>query len=167
MGITTTWTVVRTSQDITHHGIKGQKWGVRRFQNPDGSLTEAGKRRYTNPDGSYNFEGRRLIRNSFRSDYFNKAKSLGLTQVDSENVLDAIEWLKLPIDKQERDEWIGMATEILKKYNGVSLDDLDISGSKKEYIDLWIEEADIASKKWDLHFDPKTDPYWLQKVRLK
>lgn len=31
---------------LAHHGIKGQKWGVRRFQNEDGSLTEAGKRRY-------------------------------------------------------------------------------------------------------------------------
>lgn len=31
---------------ICHHGIKGQKWGVRRYQNPDGSLTEEGKRRY-------------------------------------------------------------------------------------------------------------------------
>ena len=30
---------------LAHHGIKGQKWGVRRFQNPDGSYTEAGKRR--------------------------------------------------------------------------------------------------------------------------
>lgn len=30
---------------LAHHGIKGQKWGVRRFQNPDGSLTEAGKKR--------------------------------------------------------------------------------------------------------------------------
>lgn len=28
---------------IAHHGIKGQKWGVRRFQNADGSLTKAGK----------------------------------------------------------------------------------------------------------------------------
>lgn len=26
-----------------HHGIKGQQWGQRRFQNPDGSLTAAGK----------------------------------------------------------------------------------------------------------------------------
>ena len=31
---------------IAHHGIKGQKWGVRRFQNPDGTLTPAGRKRY-------------------------------------------------------------------------------------------------------------------------
>ena len=32
--------------DLQHHGIKGQKWGVRRFQNSNGELTPAGKRRY-------------------------------------------------------------------------------------------------------------------------
>lgn len=31
---------------LYHYGTKGQKWGVRRFQNPDGSLTEEGRRRY-------------------------------------------------------------------------------------------------------------------------
>lgn len=30
---------------LAHHGVKGQKWGVRRFQNEDGTLTEAGKKR--------------------------------------------------------------------------------------------------------------------------
>lgn len=31
--------------ELYHHGIKGQKWGVRRYQNADGSLTAAGKKR--------------------------------------------------------------------------------------------------------------------------
>lgn len=31
---------------LSHHGIKGQQWGVRRFQNDDGTLTEEGRARY-------------------------------------------------------------------------------------------------------------------------
>ena len=36
----------RDSDHLEHHGILGQKWGVRRYQNPDGTLTEEGKKRY-------------------------------------------------------------------------------------------------------------------------
>lgn len=35
------------SDELYHHGIKGQKWGVRRYQNEDGSYTPAGKKRYS------------------------------------------------------------------------------------------------------------------------
>ena len=35
-----------SSDELCHHGIKGQRWGVRRFQKKDGSLTPAGKERY-------------------------------------------------------------------------------------------------------------------------
>jgi len=41
------------SNYLQHHGILGMKWGIRRYQNADGSLTSAGKRRYNenyNPD---------------------------------------------------------------------------------------------------------------------
>lgn len=37
---------------LAHHGILGQKWGIRRYQNKDGSYTEAGKKRYNR--GVYN-----------------------------------------------------------------------------------------------------------------
>lgn len=34
------------NDEIEHHGIKGMKWGLRRYQNPDGTLTDAGRKRY-------------------------------------------------------------------------------------------------------------------------
>lgn len=37
-----------SSDELYHHGIKGQKWGVRRYQNLDGSLTAKGRERYYN-----------------------------------------------------------------------------------------------------------------------
>lgn len=38
---------VITTSELYHHGVLGQKWGVRRYQNKDGSLTNAGKKRYS------------------------------------------------------------------------------------------------------------------------
>lgn len=40
---------------LAHHGVEGQKWGVRRYQNYDGSLTAAGRERYgVGPESRYN-----------------------------------------------------------------------------------------------------------------
>lgn len=39
------------SEYIAHHGIKGQKWGVRRYRYADGTLTPAGKKRYSGSNG--------------------------------------------------------------------------------------------------------------------
>lgn len=38
--------IAQVSDSLYHHGIKGQQWGIRRYQNSDGSLTEEGRRRY-------------------------------------------------------------------------------------------------------------------------
>lgn len=38
--------VERSGTSLAHHGIKGMKWGIRRYQNKDGTLTPAGKERY-------------------------------------------------------------------------------------------------------------------------
>lgn len=43
------------SDKLYHHGIKGQKWGIRRFQNEDGSYTAEGKRRRKNDSYSNKF----------------------------------------------------------------------------------------------------------------
>lgn len=45
------WTYNQTN-DLFHHGIKGMRWGIRRFQKKDGSLTSLGKKRYGDSDNS-------------------------------------------------------------------------------------------------------------------
>ena len=45
---------------LKHHGIKGMRWGIRRYQNPDGSYTDAGMKRYFNSDGTRTRAGQKV-----------------------------------------------------------------------------------------------------------
>lgn len=67
--------------DLYHWGIKGQKWGVRRYQNKDGSLTPAGKKRYDN-DGATNKSKHRLGLEE-------KYRQRGMTQQEAETAASA------------------------------------------------------------------------------
>lgn len=54
------------TDELYHHGIKDQRWGVRRFQNEDGSLTEAGRDRYgiSKKDTKWATKNRKKITNA-------------------------------------------------------------------------------------------------------
>lgn len=55
---------------LVHFGIKGQRWGVRRFQNENGTLTSAGKKRYGNPkehgNSIDNKEGKKILESDYK-----------------------------------------------------------------------------------------------------
>lgn len=60
---------------LYHHGIKGQKWGVRRFQNKDGSLTNAGKKRSEKRERKTEIRKAKTEYKQARSDYKKTVKS--------------------------------------------------------------------------------------------
>lgn len=79
---------------LQHHGILGQKWGIRRFQNPDGTLTEAGKKRYGSDSGG-NKSGKKeknaINKNSAKDDDLtknNNSKKVRKTLKEKYNLSD-------------------------------------------------------------------------------
>lgn len=81
---------------LEHHGILGQKWGRRRFQNADGSLTPAGKERYSradfDSDESYNNAKKAAINSGDAAKV--KAWSHELSTQELNTAIDRINTLK-------------------------------------------------------------------------
>lgn len=75
---------IQNSDELTHWGIKGMRWGVRRYQNKDGSLTAAGKKRRASEESQLKERER-----SIKSREQEKAKQAKITAKKAE--LDARE----------------------------------------------------------------------------
>ena len=65
---------------LAHYGVKGMRWGVRRYQNPDGSLTKAGKKRQQKQAKKY---AKKVTRNWI--DIHNKAADANDPKVEALN----------------------------------------------------------------------------------
>ena len=70
---------IKYSDELYHYGVKGQKWGIRRYQNPNGTLTEDGKIRYgVDPKtGKLSDEGKKLLKQDIDDQHKRKVNILG------------------------------------------------------------------------------------------
>ena len=76
---------------LAHHGVKGQKWGIRRFQNADGSLTSEGRSRYES--AGYNTakiakEKRKMLKEAYKDYKMNNPKASLIKRMKARNAMD-------------------------------------------------------------------------------
>lgn len=136
--------------ELYHHGTKGMKWGVRRYQNKDGSLTPAGKKRYYREAdaGGYKQEGANGRR-------YKTSKKGKVETFDA----DPNKWVKDDLTRSRRlaDESSTMASK-LKKLNDDSMrnkpkNQLDLSNMTDKEMREQINRA-LLEKQYNDMFAP-------------
>ncbi len=94
--------VASRDNELYHHGIKGQRWGIRRFQTKSGSLTNLGRKRYSSDSGTFNKEGRKIY-NSQKSELEKKKKILQNKAKTRQEIKD-LKALKKEVSSMEKNE---------------------------------------------------------------
>ena len=120
---------------LEHHGIKGQKWGVRRFRNKDGTLTAEGRQRQ--------LESRNVSRNKPYTDDVNDiVRTLSKKERDFLGAADNEDWID---KKYERDTLVNKAKTFVSKEG-----DTPVS-----FIEIWTDGGRTGQISLATRNDPK------------
>lgn len=140
------------SNELQHWGVKGMKWGVRRYQNADGSLTQAGQKRYSRDAGEKGYKEY----DSDKSVYYKKTKK-GRDTLDT----DVDRYVKEDTTRTKKlvDETSHMTSE-LKKINDKAIKDtpkakMDLSNMSDKELRDQINRAFLERQYNDM-FAPQT-----------
>lgn len=157
------WYITPSNNDLLHYGVLGMKWGVRRYQNADGSLTAKGRKRYSGTKGYENLK-KDIIKDKRRgSAYIKTEKAYWDDSSYRKDMKNNKEY------KEAANNAISIAKEIKKlddKYwskNTTGKEEIRISKElDKKYSELKKEESKILDMEWNnfnKYKDALTDRY--------
>lgn len=132
----------KITRNLEHSGIKGQRWGVRRFQNEDGTLTEEGKKRYgigrfQDEDGNLTEEGKKKYGTQIRKDKDGKKYAVKIKNVN-DFTKDELSYYNKDIEELNKNR------KMIEEYNKQSYKDMiDASNTRIENAKLTKDAADI------------------------
>lgn len=122
---------------LFHHGIKGQKWGVRRFKNADGTLTEKGKARMDD-------------KNVKKANKYLKSNALWETRYETSKTKRPLQYLVAPTTsiiaplRYNKDRVDKIIAKNNKKLSEIKIDDKDY-----KLVNTHIKQLDLSDIKFN------------------
>lgn len=154
--------------ELYHHGIKGQKWGVRRYQNPDGSLTPAGKKRRSKSIDVNSMDRKDLLKllDNGKDFIVSKGSEVYRSTNYSKEKIAGKKYVSLRADD------IGVYNHFVSNtYGGNALYDITYSTNKKMHVGGTRAQAEILQEMYGKSFNDRAKKYikkgWINKDAMK